>query len=141
MKLSSKKSGFTLLEIIIVIIIVGVLASLALPRFFSTIEYSRSVEALSSLQGVRGAMERCFLQTGTYVGCGLGSLDIGDPADAAGSHFEYTITRDGATAGFTITATRNTIDGSQADGNIIWLHHDNDNGVTKGGDGSYGGIQ
>ena len=48
----ANKKGFTLLEIIIVIIIVGVLASLALPRFFSTVEYSRSTEALASLTSV-----------------------------------------------------------------------------------------
>ena len=37
MKLDKNKSGFTLLEIIIVIIIIGILASLALPKFFKTV--------------------------------------------------------------------------------------------------------
>ena len=58
MKLTLKrKKGFTLLEIIIVVIIVGVLASLALPRLFSTVEYSRSTEALAAIGSMRSAMD------------------------------------------------------------------------------------
>ena len=83
MKLQSTK-GFTLLEIIIVIIIVGVLASLALPRFFSTVEFSRSTEAMGSMSALRQSMERCYLaNSGTYAGatpCNIGNIDLEDPA-------------------------------------------------------------
>ena len=80
MRLKNHKSGFTLLEIIIVIIIVGVLASLALPRFFSTVEFSKSTEGLMSLSALRDSMERCYLgSAGTYVGCTIATLDITDP--------------------------------------------------------------
>ena len=56
MNLNKNKSGFTLLEIIIVIIIIGILASLALPKFFKTVEYSRSMEALTNLGNVYHAV-------------------------------------------------------------------------------------
>ena len=45
-----RKKGVTLLEIIIVVIIIGVLASLALPRLFSTVEFSRSAEAIGGVR-------------------------------------------------------------------------------------------
>ena len=69
------KSGFTLLEIMIVVIIVGVLAALALPRLFGTIEYSRSTEAFSAFASIRSSMERCYLEHRDFTGCGLEAGD------------------------------------------------------------------
>lgn len=40
------KKAFTLLELVIVIIIIGVLASLALPRMFRVIEGTKAAEAV-----------------------------------------------------------------------------------------------
>ena len=134
------KKGFTLLEIIIVIIIVGVLASLALPRFFSTIEYSRSTEAFSNLAAVRQALERCYLQrSGNYAGCtAFTSLDIGDPANSPNAHFSYVISAASAT-GYTITVTRNTQDGGAATSIIAMIQ--TTTGVTRSGVGAFAGVQ
>ena len=136
----NKKSGFTLLEIIIVIIIVGVLASLALPRFFSTVEFSRSTEALSAMASVRQALERCYLQqSGTYANCNIGNLDVQNPSTAAGAHFKaYAVTNQGAAA-YTITATRGTINGGDG-ASIITVVQDS-NGVTRSGTGVFSGIK
>ena len=49
MKKFNNKSGFTLLEILVVIIIVGVLASVAMPSLFKNVEKSRGSEALNAL--------------------------------------------------------------------------------------------
>lgn len=119
--IKSNKSGFTLLEIIIVIIIVGVMASLALPRLFSTVEYSRSTEALSAIASIRSSMERCYLQrSGTYAGCDVfGNLDVTNPATSPGAHFgTYAITSASATD-YTITGTRNTVDGGNTAHTVV----------------------
>lgn len=114
------KSGFTLLEIIIVIIIVGVLASLALPRFFSTVEYSRSTEALNALGVIRKSVVRCGMVNDNVVGCDdFAAIDIDDPGGEPGAHFTYAIAVTGANA-FTVTATRNTINGGTA-GDLVEL--------------------
>jgi len=115
-KLKKNNSGFTLLEIIIVVIIVGVLASLALPRLFSNVEFSRSTEAMAAVGTIRSSIERCFLRQGTYDNCenfsdeGTPQLDINNPENTAGSLFDYAIAGNG-TAGYSITATRNTSQG------------------------------
>ena len=144
MRIKNNKSGFTLLEIIIVIIIVGVLASLALPRFFSTVEFSRSTEALQSLAVVRQSMERCYLaQAGTYVGCtaitaGVWNIDVEDPGTSPGTHFTYAVGSQTAT-GYSVTANRNTIDGGAT---ADWIRLiQSTTGVTRSGTGKFIGIK
>ena len=53
-KLNSK-AGFSLLEIIVVIVIIGILASVALPRYNVFIEKSRSAEGIQILSAVLAA--------------------------------------------------------------------------------------
>ncbi|MBI5149672.1 MAG: prepilin-type N-terminal cleavage/methylation domain-containing protein [Candidatus Omnitrophica bacterium] len=139
MRRRNKRDGFTLLEIIIVIIIVGVLASLALPRFFSTVEFSKSMEAMMSMGTLRGAMERCYLaSSGSYASCALTSLDVENPANSPGSRFTYAVS--GQTAiGYTITATRRTNDGG--DGGSIVVLTQTTAGVTRSGTGKFIGIK
>jgi len=131
--------GFTLLEIIIVIIIVGGLASLALPRFFKTVEYSRSVEALTNVAAIRQSVERCYLQRSSYENCGVFSdLDLEDPANSPNNHFTYSFSGMGAST-YTITATRNTREGGNGSDTVILTN----NGVmiTRSGTGAFSGIQ
>ncbi len=139
MKLKQNKSGFTLLEIIIVIIIVGVLASLALPRFFATVEFSKSTEALNAMAALRGSMERCYLaSSGTYVGCAITNLDVEDPGLSPGARFTYAASGQTATA-YTLLATRNAADGGDGTSTITLIQ--SATGVTCAGTGKFIGIK
>lgn len=140
MNVRNNKSGFTLLEIIIVIIIVGVLASLALPRFFSTVEFSKSSEALNSIGVLRGAMERCYLaSSGTYVGCALASLDVEDPSTTPGTRFAYTLVGAPSATAYTLRATRNATDGGDGVSTITLTQ--TAGVVTRAGTGKFAGIK
>ena len=111
------KKGFTLLELIIVIIIVGVLTSLALPRLFDMVEFSRSTEALMNLKGLRQAMEICYLMNNgeNYSGCfDEGSSYMQRKAaieSAPNSHFNYAASYgiDQGSPRFQVLAYRNTL--------------------------------
>ena len=134
----NQKSGFTLLEIIIVIIIVGVLASLALPRFFSTVEFSRSTEALASMSSLRGAVERCYLANGgNYSGCTIPVIDVANPGISPGASFTYNIIT--ATLAYTINARRDTDNGGDGTSQIILVQ--TVAGVTRSGTGTFVGIK
>jgi prepilin-type N-terminal cleavage/methylation domain-containing protein len=112
-----RHSGFTLLEILIVIIIVGVLASVALPSYFRHVEAARGTEALQTVGIVRRALEACAMQTGSYTPCisgpnGFDSLAIEDPTATPGTHFIYRILVSGVPGcQYDIHAVRNTLDG------------------------------
>jgi prepilin-type N-terminal cleavage/methylation domain-containing protein len=114
MNINKNKSGFTLLEIIIVIIIIGVLASLALPRFLNTVQQTYIGEAWRSISSIRGAIERCNYTQNNYTNCTSfnNQLDIDDPANEAGANFTYAVAP--SATGYTITATRNTNNGGVA---------------------------
>ena len=68
------KRGFTLLELIVVIIIIGILATLGFAQYTKTIEKGRAAEAKVVLGQIRSAQEVYKLQNGVYAS---------DPADLA----------------------------------------------------------
>lgn len=99
MKITQNKSGFTLIEIIVVLIIVGVLAAIALPNLFSNIERSKAHEAIAALSSLRQQIE----------GCGQGhgqSLATCVPATTSNAYWTYSIATTGTLGQYTITATR-----------------------------------
>jgi prepilin-type N-terminal cleavage/methylation domain-containing protein len=107
------QKGFTLVELAIVIVIIGVLASFGVPRFRDAVERSKAGESLNYLSAVRAAQERYHAREGTYAG-ELTDLDVSIPAPkyfsvgtiAAGStddiesSWTLTLTRVGASAGY-----------------------------------------
>lgn len=77
MFLSCKKQnkGFTLIEIIVVIIIVGTLAAIALPRFTGMFERTRVSEGIQFLTVLLGAQKAYEVENGAYATV-AGDLDI-----------------------------------------------------------------
>ena len=58
--------GFTLLELIIVIIIIGILATLGLTTYTNQIEYSRAAEAKANLGVMRKLAYEYYLKNGSF---------------------------------------------------------------------------
>ena len=59
-------AGFTLLEVMITVVIVGILASIALPSYNYFITRSRITEATNTLSNMRTQMEKWFMDHRTY---------------------------------------------------------------------------
>ncbi len=67
MRRTSRKAGFTLVELMIVVAIIGILAAVAIPAFSRFQLRARSAEGKVNLAGIRTAEEAYNVEFGTYV--------------------------------------------------------------------------
>ena len=61
--------GFTLLELLVVVVIVGVLAAIALPVFLAQQEKGKDATAKSDARNLAGALENCQKDHDDYTDC------------------------------------------------------------------------
>ncbi len=94
--------GFTLIELMIVVVIVGILAAIALPNYSDYVTRSKISEAVSGLSDMRVRMEQYYQDKRTYVGaCVAGTVA---PLPATTANFGFTCPTLTAAA-YTVTAT------------------------------------
>lgn len=100
---TSRASGFTLIELMITVAIVGILAAIAYPSYVEYAERGRRNDAKAVLLEAAQYMERHFSQSGTYVGATLPAALSKSPKEGAAW---YNITASGVAAStYTLTAT------------------------------------
>ncbi len=111
--LRRNQRGFTLVELMIVVIIVGILAAVAIPMYQGATERAKASEAVAALGTIRGALRVYYAEHGTYVNGSFtdgaqvtngGVLDVSD-TDLLGRYFSttcYTFRGDAAANAFTV---------------------------------------
>lgn len=90
-----KTKGFTLIELMIVVAIIGILAAIAYPSYQDSVRKSRRGDCAGALAGLANAMERYFTINNTYVGATLGT--------AAGDIYTNQCPVDGGTATYNLS--------------------------------------
>ena len=120
------KTGITLIELLIVIVIVGILAAIAVPLYTGYMQRARRVDAKTALEQLRASQETRRAEKGGYA---LTLVELqntwGAPASPAG---DYNITMVPTTLTFTGTATPIPGGRQVSDG---WLGIDQDGAKTS----------
>jgi type IV pilus assembly protein PilE len=105
---NKQAKGFTLMELMITVAIVGILAAIAIPSYQSYMTRTRRADAMAALQSVSAAMERYKATNNfSYLGAtlGAGGVFVAQVPVDGGTAF-YTLALSNLTATtFTITAT------------------------------------
>ncbi len=88
-----KNRGLTLVELLVVVLIIGLLAAVAVPQYNKAVRKAHGTEALTALDALDKAVAAYYLENGSYEGVPDG-LNLEIPAL---SHFRYNV----GTAGYT----------------------------------------
>ena len=92
------RNGFTLVEVMVVVAIVGILAAVALPAYSDYVIRGKIPDATSILSTKRVQLEQFFQDNRTYVGAPACVAD-----SASSQYFDFSCTVESATA-FTLQA-------------------------------------
>ncbi|WP_084340315.1 pilin [Ectopseudomonas oleovorans] len=78
------QKGFTLIELMIVVAIIGILAAIAIPQYQNYVSKSQAARVMSEAGGLKTAIETCILEGRTAIGTGATQCDPG----ATGSNLQ-----------------------------------------------------
>ena len=102
---SLSSTGFTLIELMIVVAIVGILASIAYPSYTEHVAKSRRADAQTALMELAQFMERRYTSVGSYLdGANAPTLPFTEaPKEGAGKFYDLTLSAITATS-YTLSA-------------------------------------
>ncbi|HXT02437.1 MAG TPA: prepilin-type N-terminal cleavage/methylation domain-containing protein [Elusimicrobiota bacterium] len=72
-------AGFTLIEVLVCVMIIGILSALAVPQYFKSIEHDKASEAVNLMMALKSAQDRYWAKYGVYCNAAI----------AACSGFDY----------------------------------------------------
>ena len=122
MRIHTKKNGFTLIELMITVAVIGILAAVALPSYRDYVLRGHLVTMTNELQGLRAKMEQHYQDNRTYATtstatapCTATAVSYTKPTpftvacsstDSFATTFTATATGSGVVSGFSYTLTQ-----------------------------------
>ena len=107
-------AAFTLVELAVVVVVIGVLAAFAVPHFMTSVERTKAAEAFDYLSSLRSAQERYHARQGQYADAvakldtkfptpayfTVGAVAVPSSVTSFETGWQLTLTRAGAASGF-----------------------------------------
>lgn len=112
--LNKKQSGFTIVELLIVIVVIGILAALVITTFAGIQKKARDTERTTDIKAIHGQLEAYYAQEGTYPALAEWDTDAEATAlfkgldkealrDPKGTTYVVSTTSNGTTYGYAAT--------------------------------------
>lgn len=135
--MSFRVKGFTLIEVMIAVVVIGILAAIAYPSFTEQMRKARRADAKTALLTAAQTLERFYTENNTYVGAtagGAGStIPNWAPTDRPFANRTYDVAISALTANtFTVQATRAGVQVSDLNCGDYTLTNTGMKGVTAG---------
>ncbi len=85
MEKMKNQKGFTLIELMIVVAIIGILAAVAIPSYQNYTRKAKFTEIVQGASAIKLAVETCYQDQGTLANCGPGSNGVPPLTTAPGA--------------------------------------------------------
>lgn len=133
MQIHKKQSGFTLIELMIAVAVIGILAAIVVPNYSDYVRRSNLQEAFANLSDLRVKLEQFYQSNRNYGSGSCGNDGTDDRVDfSMGEKFTYTCALTGTAPNvnqaYVITATGNS---GGTSGNIYTIGSDNAKATTS----------
>ncbi|MEE9101535.1 type IV pilin protein [Pseudomonas nitroreducens] len=103
------QTGFTLLEVMIVVVVIGILAAIAYPSYEEYVKRGNRAEGQAALNDAAARQERYFAQNNSYVTSTADISKLGMRTDGSNTISEtgkYRLQVAGGGGGYTLTAVQ-----------------------------------
>jgi len=102
------KKGYTLTEVLMVVVLLGILGGIAIPNYAKSVEKGKARQAATYLTLIRTGQKLYRANNNTYIACAnVAAIKTNLGVDITAENFTFAVTAPTATT-FTATATRNT---------------------------------
>ena len=123
LQIPNRSQGFSLIELMIAVVIVGILAAIAIPMYSDYVTRSRRADGQATLMQVAQELERCYTQFSKYNDNSCSVVNGGVVSETSDQGFYVVTASKLDESAFTLTATPQNEQADDTDcGDLILTH-------------------